>query len=239
MRIIDKNTDFYDYLQNTYPDKSTTFDRTDSYLLTKDMMCGYLCDYWRNPREYEFILLQVCNSFWLFLAQVFREPDPMGSVYLRRITDYTPELLATWKNYDRKRELIKIDIVDFSLSVSSQYHSHNKGHWQFDRDLVFKVTPTLQRAIDTNDYRAIGSVKDCEVCLGNGQWVKKHIPILKASGLAPLIDPLEIYLSFDEFFSLEKSSTERIASVGITDVEKIENHGFDKKTSFRGKRRKT
>ena len=42
MRIIDKNTDFYDFYQNLYPDKTFTFDRRDSYLLTKDIMCDHL-----------------------------------------------------------------------------------------------------------------------------------------------------------------------------------------------------
>ncbi len=31
MRIIDKNTDFYDCCQNMYRDNSLTFDRTDSF----------------------------------------------------------------------------------------------------------------------------------------------------------------------------------------------------------------
>ena len=42
MRIIDKNTDFYDFLQNMYPDNSLTFDRTDSFVLTKDILCKHL-----------------------------------------------------------------------------------------------------------------------------------------------------------------------------------------------------
>ena len=41
MRIIDKNTDFYDYYQNIYPDDSLIFDRTDSFLLSKEDLCGY------------------------------------------------------------------------------------------------------------------------------------------------------------------------------------------------------
>lgn len=53
--------------------------------------------------------------------------------------------------------------------------------------------------------------------------------------MAKCIDPLEIYLSLEEYFLLEKSSLERVSSINITDKEKIENHGFDVKTSFRGK----
>ena len=35
MRIIDKNYDFYDYLQGIYPDRTVTFDRTKSFTLSK------------------------------------------------------------------------------------------------------------------------------------------------------------------------------------------------------------
>ena len=38
MRIIDKNTDYYDYLQNS--DDPIVFDRRGSYLLTKDHLDG-------------------------------------------------------------------------------------------------------------------------------------------------------------------------------------------------------
>ena len=49
------------------------------------------------------------------------------------------------------------------------------------------------------------------------------------------MDPLAVYLAIEEFFSKEKTAAERIESVGLTDKERIENHGFDAKTSFRGK----
>ena len=42
MRIIDKNTDFYDYWQNVYKDDTFTFDRRDSFLLTKEILCSNL-----------------------------------------------------------------------------------------------------------------------------------------------------------------------------------------------------
>lgn len=69
----------------------------------------------------------------------------------------------------------------------------------------------------------------------DGTEKEKTIPLLIASGYKDCIDPLDIYNSFEEYFSLEMSSTERTESVGLTDKEKITNHGFDVKSSFRGK----
>ena len=78
MKIIDKNTDFYDYYQNIYIDNTFTFDRTDSFVLTKDMMCQYLNIakhwYWRYQNQY-FLILQICNTFWLFLITVTKETN--------------------------------------------------------------------------------------------------------------------------------------------------------------------
>ena len=42
MRIIDNNTDYYDWLQNVYPDDSLVFDRRDSFLVTKEIFCNHL-----------------------------------------------------------------------------------------------------------------------------------------------------------------------------------------------------
>ena len=76
MRIIDKNNDFYDYLQNVYRDGSITFDRTDSFVLTKDDICRRLTYVDSNYRknisvgDANFVLLQVCNTFWLLLTSV-------------------------------------------------------------------------------------------------------------------------------------------------------------------------
>ena len=70
---------------------------------------------------------------------------------------------------------------------------------------------------------------------GDGHKEEKHIPLLKASGLAEFLDAHEVYLAFEEYFSLEKTESERREPIGTTDIDKIESHGFDKKTSFRGK----
>lgn len=240
MRIIDKNTDFYDYLQNVYRDDSITFDRTDSFVLTKEMMSRYLFSSIRYPElhDYKFLLLQVCNTFWIFVADLTAiSKDIYGS---DKVSDYNLELLATWKNYNKVRELIKLDVISikFGLWMDIRKHPKYKYHYskyKYDKEKILNNLDTVIKLIDTNDYRIDRSIDSHSVQLGNGTWVKKHIPLLKACGVAKLIDPLEIYIAFEEFFSLEKTASERTESVGITDKEKIENHGFDTKTSFRGK----
>lgn len=222
MRIIDKNTDFYDYWQNVYKDDTFTFDRRDSFLLTKEMICASLNlkKYWSwITKKYEYdkkfhMLLQICNTFWLFKIEVTKIEWSNNFIKAR---DYDIELIAHWKNFDLPRKLISIDLIKF-------------GYFGW-------IEPTVNdyiRCINTNDYREEIYLTKHMIKQGE-KWVDKTIPILKACGIANCIDAHEVYLAFEEYFALEKSSTERREPLGTTDIDKIESHGFDKKTSFRGK----
>ena len=226
MRIIDKNTDFYDFYQNIYIDKTFTFDRRDSYLLTKEIICNCIIPHryysWRDKqyknKEKYYLLLQVCNTFWLFKLIItkfnydYDEPE-----------DYNVELLARWRNFNKERKLIALDLIDFHT------------HFYDVKDRAIKIEDLVD-SIDNNNYKLIKSFNKHIIYIGGFNEMKeRHIPILKASGLASLIDPHEIFLAIEEYFSLEKSESERRDPIGITDIDRIESHGFDKKTSFRGK----
>ena len=56
--------------------------------------------------------------------------------------------------------------------------------------------------------------------------------------MADFIEPLDIYLAIEEYFSLEREASERRESIGLTNDDKITNHGFDTKISFRGTSKK-
>jgi len=240
MRIIDKNNDFYDYLQNMYPDRSLTFDRTDSYLLTKEIMCEELSyarrRYGIGARDYEnqmFLLLQICNTFWLFLVNITKENE------YNRPTDYTIELITTWKNYSKPRSVIDLDVIDLDWTVEKMLFKNRHKDRAYDMERLKDRVDTITQAIDSNNFKYRTSFNEHTIIKGgygdNLVKIEKHIPLLKACGIASLIDPLDVFLSLEEYFSLEKSSIERTESVGLTDTEKIGNHGFDTKTSFRGK----
>lgn len=226
MRIIDKNTDFYDYLQNVYIDKSITFDRTDSFLLTKEIMCDALKR--RGDQRYNFLLIQVCNTFWLFLIEILETTD----WYMP--TRYNIELITSWKNYSKNRQLIRLDIIDFSFSVEQAIRKNLFG--DYDKSKIMKKPEILTQAIDNGDYKVYRHIDSHTVYYGSGSGTvtaTKHIPLLKACGMADYINPLDIFLAFEEYFLLEKASSERTDSIGLTDKEKVGNHGFDEKKSFR------
>ena len=223
MKIIDKNTDFYDYYQNIYKDDTFTFDRRDSFVLTKEILCDYLEAFtylsFKNqkfiiPLSYKpnYLLLQICHTYWLFLINITKVND------YGRVKDYEIQLLANWENINKPRKLCSLEVIDFRYF----YSIDGVRNENYIRD------------VNTNNYRTKREINKHIVYNGDKK-VEKHIPLLKACGIADCIDALKVYLAFEEYFSLEKSSSERREPLNTTDIDRIERHGFDKKTSFRGK----
>lgn len=224
MRIIDKNTDFYDYWQNVYKDNTFTFDRRDSFILTKEMVCSnlYTDKYWSwiekryKYKRFAYLLLQICNTFWLFLVEITEFDD------YDRATNYNIELLFQWKDFDKPRELCNFEVIDFYF-----YHQNKKEE-------IYNHVTDFVDDIHRNNYKHRRSLNCCGFRIGD-KTIEKNIPLLKACGVANCVDAHDVYLAFEEYFALEKSSTERREPLDTTDIDKIESHGFDKKTSFRGK----
>lgn len=231
MRIIDKNKDFYDYLQGIYPDRLLVFDRTGSFVLTKQALCGCIPEYARRPGC--FVLLQGCNTFWLYYARRVQKND----VLVLERQEYNFELVASWKNYNKQRQLLKLDLIDFS---ARDVFPNRWAFWMYeDNDKMAAALASvdfaekkdlLMTAVDANNYRVLYDTR-----WYSNLRTKYHVPILSSSGLVGGIDPLEMYLSIEEYLSFEKTASERTESIGLTDRERIENHGFDVKHSFRGK----
>lgn len=220
MRILDKNKDFYDYLQNIYKDDTYTFDRRDSYNLSKREFATNFSNHYSRwftktiPTGY--FLLQICNTFWLFYIKQ-TEFNDVGIC-----TDYEITDCITWKNYDAKRKLIALSVEDDYLN--NKYRKEPNLEYYKEKFLHMEE-PKFSREINKNKF----------ITYQDNKKVEKHIPILKEIGVASFIEPLDIYLAFEEYFSKEKTESERTESIGLTNNEKIENHGFDIKSSFRGK----
>lgn len=236
MRIIDKYEDFYDYLQYVYHDFTFTFDRTGSEVLSKQWLLEQATWHRRRNESYigawDFLLLQVGSRFWLLVLEVTRLNANSEAA------DYKLHCLAHWTNYSKQRRLFDLSVPSFEWKVSrllyDPKHRYTRGEgYQSESCYVEKqLESTLIPAIDNNDYeirrllcRQITAKKD-------DGW---DFPILKEAGFSSCVDALDIFLAIEEYFSLEKQDAERTESAGLTNNEKIENHGFDTKISFRGK----
>ena len=137
--------DFYDYCQSIYSDTLNTFDRRDSYNLSKEEFASnFKVDLrWlnrkyiqRTNRDYNrIIVLQVCNTFWMFLLTITKT-DEYGNC-----KDYDLVLLNHWQDYAVKREKLKLCQPAFRFTTVG-FHDNLEDP---------KVIENMRQAIHTND----------------------------------------------------------------------------------------
>lgn len=233
MRIIDKNQDFYDYLQS--PTDSIVFDRRGSFLLTKQMVCdqaSIVVTFERN-QCYRFLLLQCGAAFWLVLLKITKT-DGRG---IYDVLDYDLELLASWKDYHTERVPLGLYLVTFPFRYMPFSRSERLSEEEIYDD-IRKDADKLKDACIHKEYhskRNIG-VMHVHTDYKSGWTTKSYtIPLLKACGISALLDPVEVFSAIEEHFSMEKTEAEKTEPAGATNDDKIIMHGFDTKTSFRGK----
>lgn len=226
MRIIDKYHDTYDYMQD--PTDTLVFDRRGSFELTKDEVCRSISTVRRDNSKYRFLVLQCGATYWLILLTITAR-DTLWP------TNYTLEFLSTWKNFNRKRNLIKLSVIDgwFPEFCPLGYRK------DYDYDKIKKNISSIQQRIDTEMINYAHTIAEAEYTYRD--WRTEEVkdaykpPLLKSTGLFTVIDPMEVFLAIEEHFSLIKTEAERTEAIGTTNNDKIVSHGFDLKTSFRGK----
>ena len=230
MRIIDKQYDYYDYLQN-YTD-TIVFDRRGSCVLTKENVCQALLPY--DDRTDKYLLLLHCGAtYWLILATITEKgKDYWGTRVMPK--DYDLKVLSKWSDYSKERELISLSVITVPMwKIYDNIYSY-----KVVEEAVIKYVDEIKEAIRVNDYNC--SVIRNSYCrewdYAEQKYIKQYRPpLLKACGISDIIDPMEIFLAIEEHFSLLKTEAERTEPLGATNDDKIIMHGFDTKTSFRGK----
>lgn len=243
MRIIDKNQDYYDYLQD-YNDNVIVFDRRNSFLLTKEDMCKYFTGkIWGHElNNFKFVTLQCGGTFWLLLAKITKRANRKIDYYNTwndYVTDYEFEVLETWKDYDVPNKLLEVKYID-EMAFPFYYKMVDRQADCIDYDKIKKNIDNLISAIVHNNIKehctTVISTKTYDGDYNNHKINRKcNIPLLKACGIACVIDAQELFCAIEEYFSIEKTKAERTEAIGTTNNDKITMHGFDTKTSFRGK----
>lgn len=219
MRIIDKNKDYYDFYQGLYPDAAFTYDRRGSVILGKDWFAeklvamqdkGYVLNDEISKCSIYFALLESGFDRWMLsvgFSTDEKRKDTVGQATVR--------LIEHWKEYDKEPKRLTLSLLGL-------------GAWY----LMSWGIRFRNRTVDPDYEReAVVMLKEGRIKL----FESIRDPILKDSGAAGHIDAFGLYNSVEEYLSFLKTASERSESVGITDKEKILNHGFDLKDSFRGK----
>ena len=228
MRIIDKQNDYYDYLQDN--EDTLVFDRRGSRLLTKDEIEDsierVLNSYYHVPHV--FLLLQCGASYWLLFVEgtdIKKRTGFCGP--LETVGNYNIWVVSKWKEYNQPLKLLNLQAITFNQSWKYKIYDVDYYRRKVTRTLVYdrlmESSQALQEAVIHNDYELFINFS-----------ISGYL-LLKGSGIPNVISPEEMYSAIDEYFSLKKTAAESTVAEGTTNNDKIKNHGFDTKTSFRGK----
>lgn len=226
MKIIDRNSDYYDYLwqQNGYDE--VVFDRRGSVLLSKKVLCDaincgdgcyrivngeksfiplfpYNFFSWEKKSGEPFLLIVLAAGFNFFVIKL---KQLRYENYL--LLDFSMELICSRKWYEYKGEPLNL------YTVSSQAFAVDK----------LSAEEWCKANFSNCNFRPLLNL--------SGELERCPIPILRGAGFASIIPSEEIYCGIDEYLLASKNDVS-IESEGLSDVDKAVNHGFDKRTSFR------
>ena len=209
MRIIDNKYDFYDFLQDP-TDNHIVFDRRKSFYLTKEFLYDKIKLFkYRENGEDIHMVVHCGAAHWLILIKL----NPDNGTYELQLLDY-------WKNHNKPNQLLKIDLLYFRYWTMSKHRAEDM-RMAIDNNDIF-TSLNVSHYIKYTDYKSTYKKEEY------------NIPILAPSGLANIINPMDMFCAIEEYFSIEKSKMETTEPKGVTDNDKIIMHGFDTKSSFRG-----
>ena len=237
MKILCKEKDFYDYVgyASEYGMEDITFDRRNMLMIKPGTIswditsCGSIVDsILKGPVDDIGLWL----GFDLYIFRIREVSDrrissPTGS-YLSEKFKWKAELVCHRKFYDVKHEYpIEFVKIDNGISDVDYWKSHRWKMWSSNYEAKY------------NDF----SLRDNEYKNGNpNNWKMKPfeidsskkgaIPILRNTWVPSFVDANEAYYNIEEWLIAQHNDVDQ-ESKGITDIDKVINHGFDKRESFR------
>jgi len=213
MYILDKNKDYYDYVSGIYGvDKTITYDRRGSILIDeKELLDSFnlmhMNTYFFDEKKVIFFILEIGYVQYLFKYSDFDLKKVNGALGMikYKLNSYKCELVHTYKNNKHYFEK-EISLV--------RYHPAYHYNWKRRKSEEFF-------AYDYEDFSQ-GKV-DIEKIIPN--------PILRGTTVTTYILAEDIWKELSNYISAK--GNDKIVEIVNSDIQKLENHGFDKKVSFR------
>lgn len=206
MQIIDKNKDYYDYYSYIYGiDKAITFDRRGSVIISNETIYQMIDrHFFEDSKESHFILLEI------------------GDVqYLIKVSN-----IKTKKNRFTGFDEFK----DFDLSIAHIYNQNKKYYNSVISIVPVRVKSTFSfgRGFE-HKYIISDNFNDTVIKVLKERLIK--LPILKDTKITSIIEGEKIWQIIDNYIS--SCNSEKDVDIEMTDEERAETHGFDRKYSFR------
>lgn len=206
MYIIDKNTDYYDYYSHIYGiDKKVVYDRRGSIIIDDDQVLLRWSNLsLRSLRTPEsFLLLEIGYVQYLIGLDNFKK-HVIGKMGYSGFREY----------YTFGYEIVRIfqdnkHYFDTPVSVRGASVAYA---WTYD-GIKYKFNGSYQETIDGVSTNPINN------------------PILSNTFITKIIDPETVWKELQNYIS--SLNNDKDVDLVMTDVERAEIHGFDKKISFR------
>ena len=225
MQIIDKIKDYYDYLQYEFGqvDKDSTFDRRRSVLLSEEDFFKYcykdeVARYFRYIKKYSHYRYEESNYILVLLEigniQYILKYENMKIIIKNSITN----------EYSVKGNVLidQIFNMGFHLLPDAITLTHFRERIKFEG-----YQNHLQR---WNRFHKMRDPTDIDVPAELYKDSFKN-PILKNTLIPSIINDRDVYNALDNYF--RSKYNEKVIDIKNTDIQKAENAGFDKKSSFR------
>jgi hypothetical protein len=210
MRIIDKNKDYYDYLQFQWgqPDKSRTYDRRGSKIITNDLLLRNSTRHKDdqeqlmsgNKERYSLCLLEAGNKQFVFTIQNFTW-ESLGIIFTFDGEFTLRREINTYTHYNNAAPLsIKIfpNLFEYYYIWKGK---RNKRNFKY-------IDP------EDNTYPDWGD--ECRIF---------NNPILRETSIPSIIPPEKIIEGLDLYFS--SLYEDKTVNINLTDKQKAINHGFE------------
>jgi hypothetical protein len=209
MYIIDKNKDYYDYLSGIYGiDKIITYDRRGSIVLTEytllNQISHYDHSYQKSLKETEHFILEIGNKQYLFKTEIKYVEQDQSIIPIEGIYSLI-KIFDDHKHYYEK----EISLVPCKVQKHWKYYSHRQSNDKFE---------------------AINNYNDIII----SQESKSRLianPILTNTIIPSFIPAKDIWIELSNFISSKYN--DKTVLIINTDTDKIINHGFNTRTSFR------
>ena len=238
MKILDKNSDFYDYLSfSEFADDELTFDRRGSFCPSRDELlarCAGQTKYrrdeefhgknWKRYRRlqenpfYELILVAGTEFFVLELLDLkFEERTDESGRKTSECVNFTPVLVESRKNYGVDLGILRLYFAEAEWYDRRARRKHSA--WGGGSERSWKSAN-------------LANARFSAVFKGEDGKADERIPILLPLGISQVLPAERVYSGIEEYLFSKREEKPR-ESRNLDDRGKILNHGFDTRTSFR------
>ena len=160
----------------------------------------------------KYLLLQVGYSNWLILTKYKNTTPNICNELI--CSEYSLGLVEYWKDYNYFN---KLHFGTVKKDYSVEFMFSKKFDWK-------------SKLVDDIKHGNYEYVRDFTI--DTWKRIENINLIFRNTKIPSIVKAEDLYNAFDEYYSHLKDD---VNVDNMTDIEKVESHGFNKKTSFRGK----